>query len=257
MYKLLIVEDEELEREVLKNQIINSQLPVRIIGECANGKEAIKIFKKINPEIIIMDIKMPEMDGLEATRIIKEIDHNVEVIFITAYSRFSYSNIALKLRAADYLLKPVRPNELIDAIQRVVSYIDDKKLKESFVSHTRNDTEYEENGEQIDESLLVKKIKRFICDNYNQRLTLSMLAELVHYNPSYISSLFKKLTGQGITDYLTEIRIKHAKELLVNTNKSMDEIAYEVGLNNNSYLTAIFKKKVHVCPSEFRKQFFK
>jgi two-component system response regulator YesN len=99
MYRLLVVEDEELERQVLRKQINCSQLPIEIVGEAANGREAIKLFKETGPEIIIMDIKMPGMDGLETTRIIKESDSNVEVIFVTAYSRFSYSKVALKLKA--------------------------------------------------------------------------------------------------------------------------------------------------------------
>jgi two-component system response regulator YesN len=257
MYRLLVVEDEELERQVLRKQINCSQLPIEIVGEAANGREAIKLFKETGPEIIIMDIKMPGMDGLETTRIIKESDSNVEVIFVTAYSRFSYSKVALKLRAADYLLKPVRPSDLVGSIKRVIGFIEDKRVKESFGSSFKVAAKDDEETEQATDNLLVKKIKGFICENYNQRLTLDMIAEFVYYNPSYISSLFKKLTGQGITDYITELRIKQAKELLLSTNKSMDEIANEVGLNNNSYLTAIFKKRVHVSPSEYRKQFSK
>ncbi|WP_028308993.1 response regulator transcription factor [Desulfitibacter alkalitolerans] len=256
MYKLLIVEDEELERQVLKTQISSSQLPVKIVAEAASGNEAVMLFKTTKPEIILMDIKMPGMDGLEATKIIKELDNNIEIIFITAYSRFSYSNVALKLRAADYLLKPVRPNELIESIKNVIKFIEERKTEEN-INRSKNEPDNVETAEVLNDNLLIREIKNFICGNYQHRLTLNILADFVHYNPSYISSLFKKITGQGITEYITEVRIKKAKELLINKNISMDEVADEVGLNNNSYLTAIFKRKVGISPSEYRRKFSK
>ncbi|NLC38782.1 MAG: response regulator [Clostridia bacterium] len=251
MYKLLIVEDEELERQVLYKQICDSQLPVKIVGEAADGYEAIKLFSTTRAEIILIDIKMPGMNGLDAVKTIKEMDQRVEVIFITAYSSFSYSNSALKLRAADYLLKPVRPQELVASIQRVIDFIEEKRNGEEEVLHGHPQDAV--TGEQENDT--VRTIKKFILENYDQRLTLQTFAELLYYNPSYISTVFKKTTGQGITEYITEVRIAKAKELLLSTNDSVDEIASRVGLSNNSYLTAVFKKNLGICPSEYRRQF--
>jgi len=253
MYKLLIVEDEELERQVLYKQINDSQLPVKIVGEAANGNEAIKLFSLTRAEIILIDIKMPGINGLEAVKVIKEMDQGVEVIFITAYSSFSYSNLALKLRAADYLLKPVRPQELVAAVQRVIDFIEHKRVRKEYI--LPGDSPDSTTEEQEDDQ--VRKIKKYIWENFDQKLTLNTFAELLYYNPSYISTVFKKLTGQGITEYVTEVRIAKAKELLVSTSESIDEIASRVGLSNNSYLTAIFKKRLNICPSEYRRQFSK
>ncbi|MEW6622461.1 MAG: response regulator [Bacillota bacterium] len=258
MYRMMIVEDEELERMVLRKQLEDSNLPIKIVGEAANGKEALRLVDLVNPQIVLMDIKMPGMDGLEATKLIKEKNNDIEIVIITAYSIFSYSSQAIKLRAADYLLKPVRPEELIAAINRVISFIREKpgRLSENFDEKDKA-SQKDDDTKKINDNLLINQIKEHINDNYAKRLTLNDLAEVVHYNPSYISSLFKKHTGHGVIDYITEVRLNKAKQLLLDTSSSMDEIAYLVGLNNNSYFTALFKKKEGMNPSEYRRFFAK
>lgn len=251
MYKILIVEDEELERMVYRRQLEKSCLPVEVADEAASGKEALWMLKQTNPQIILMDIKMPGMDGLETARIIREMNYEVEIVFITAYSLFSYSSLAIRLRAADYLLKPVRPQDLIAAVQRVIKLIEEKRRPH----HTEPSQRYTYKcvDEHVDNSLIINQLKDYINENYAQKLTLNTLAKIAHYNPSYISSLFKKETGQGITDYITELRLNKARELLLDTSMSIDEIADSIGLNNNSYMTALFKKKVGMNPSDYRR----
>ena len=253
MYKILIVEDEELERLVYRRQLEKSCLPVEVADEAASGKEALCMLKQTNPQIILMDIKMPGMDGLETARIIREMNYEVEIVFITAYSLFSYSSLAIRLRAADYLLKPVRPQELIAAVQRVIKLIEDKRRPHpgGELSHRYN---YKAGSDDhVDNNLIINVLKDYINENYTQKLTLNTLAKIAHYNSSYISSLFKKETGQGITDYITELRLNKARELLLDTSMSIDEIADNIGLNNNSYMTALFKRKVGMNPSDYRR----
>ncbi|MDQ0285808.1 YesN/AraC family two-component response regulator [Desulfofundulus luciae] len=107
MYKILLAEDEELERRFLRHLVENAGLPLVVAGEATNGREAVELAELLQPEIIFMDIKMPGTDGLAATRTIKEKNPALEVIIITAHGEFSYSQQAIKYKVADYLLKPV------------------------------------------------------------------------------------------------------------------------------------------------------
>lgn len=254
MLGLLIVDDEYLERMVLKHHIENEpSLQVEIVGEASSGQEAISMFHKTHPSIILMDIKMPELDGLQTAEIIKQSNKAVEIIFITAYSYFSYAKQAIKLRSADYLLKPVKPDELYASIHKAINFVNEKKNKK-IANSTIPEFPLEAN---LDENFLINQLKDYIAKNFNSKITLDDLAQIVHYNPSYISSLFKKNTGLGINDYITNIRIKEATKLLVETDKSIDDIADTVGLSNNSYITYLFKKSMGITPSTYRRLYSK
>lgn len=121
MYSILIAEDEELERRFLRHLVESTGGPYTIAGEAATGREAVELAGTLQPDIIFMDIKMPGMDGLSATRLIKEKNPAVEVIIITAYGEFSYSQQAIKYKVADYLLKPVQQEELTACLNRVTA----------------------------------------------------------------------------------------------------------------------------------------
>jgi len=129
MYKILLVDDEELERKVLWFTLQNSGLPITILGEAASGREALDKVHQTRPDLIIMDIKMPGIDGIEATRQIKALYPATEVIILTAYSMFSYSQQAIKAQATDYLLKPIQPQQLIEAVKYALDRITLKKFQ--------------------------------------------------------------------------------------------------------------------------------
>lgn len=129
MYKILLADDEELERQVLGFTLRNSGLPVEISGEAANGQEALDQAQRLKPDLIIMDIKMPGLDGIEATRQIKTLFPATEVIILTAYGRFSYSQQAIKAQASDYLLKPIQPEQLIRAVELALDRLSHKRFQ--------------------------------------------------------------------------------------------------------------------------------
>lgn len=129
MYKVLLVDDEELERKILCFTLQNSGLPITILGEAASGREALEKVHHTRPDLIIMDIKMPGIDGIEATRQIKALYPATEVIILTAYGKFSYSQQAIKAQATDYLLKPVQPQQLIEAVKLALDRLTLKKFQ--------------------------------------------------------------------------------------------------------------------------------
>jgi len=118
MCKVLLADDEYLEREVLKI-IFNEQMEnMTVVGEAATGKKAVELCEVHDPDLVFMDIKMPDMDGLEATEIIKSRDSEKVVIILTAYDNFNFAQKALKAGADDYILKPARPEDIIEAVRK-------------------------------------------------------------------------------------------------------------------------------------------
>ncbi|MCT4509109.1 MAG: response regulator [Tepidibacter sp.] len=131
MYKILLADDEYLEREALKIIISNQVKKAQVIGQACSGKEAVEISERLNPDMILMDIKMPEMNGLEAAEIIRNKDENTIIIILSAYDEFQYAQKAIRVRAHDYLLKPVRPDKIVELVEKYINnkegdFINDK-----------------------------------------------------------------------------------------------------------------------------------
>ncbi len=127
MMKLLIVDDEQVGREGLQ-AILHRGFPDKLtIEQAKNGKIAVELAEQFQPDLILMDIKMPGMDGLEATEVISSRFPDIKFIMITAYDTFDYARRALKLGVKDYLLKPSKAGEIISTVKRVLNQIDQER----------------------------------------------------------------------------------------------------------------------------------
>ena len=119
MLKVLIVEDEEMIRRGIVLTVDWAALGCLVAGEAANGREGLEAARRLNPDLIITDVKMPQMDGLEMLRQLREEGCTAHVIVLTAYNDFPYVQSALRLGAVDYLLKPFHDGELEQAITQL------------------------------------------------------------------------------------------------------------------------------------------
>ncbi|KJS19245.1 MAG: hypothetical protein VR72_19720 [Clostridiaceae bacterium BRH_c20a] len=256
--KLLIVDDEIIEREALKHFFKSNDLGIEVVGEASNGLQAVELNQALQPNIITMDIRMGILDGLKATECIKRDNPQVEIIILTAFGLFEYSQQAIKNRVFDYLLKPVEEKELISAIEKVKRHIR-LKVKPLQVNQRaklfdlNEDTlEYKKNDELFKDNR-ISKIVNYIMDNLEKDLTLEILASLVHINTSYLSRLFKSTTGVALSNFILEARIEKAKFLLINQQKKpLKIIAEEVGFTNIHHFSNTFKKLEGITPTNYR-----
>ena len=115
--RILIVDDEALARERLR-RILEDQHEHEVVGEAGNGQEALQKIEALHPEVVLLDIRMPGIDGLEVARHLVDMEEPPAVIFITAYD--DYALEAFKVNAVDYLLKPVRPEHLSEALKKAL-----------------------------------------------------------------------------------------------------------------------------------------
>ena len=127
MYGVLIVEDEYLQTEAMKSMIDSRMENVKVVATAENGEEALEKFKKTNPDIVLMDIQIPKMDGLETSKLIKEINPNTGIIILTAHSEFEYARKAIKIDVDDYILKPARPEKVMEVISNSIRKIEESK----------------------------------------------------------------------------------------------------------------------------------
>jgi len=136
---LLIADDEAPVRSAITSIMARGGLDLGVIVEACNGEEAISLARRMRPSIVLMDVKMPGLDGLEATRTIRAEYPSTRIIILTAYDEFSFAQEALKLGTVDYLLKPVRPATLIEVLSRVQAQIhrEERHLREMEKTHSR------------------------------------------------------------------------------------------------------------------------
>lgn len=263
MIRLLIADDEKLEREALA-ELVQRRFEREVVLEVAeNGRKAADTAVLWGADLILMDIEMPGMSGLDAARAVLAQRPSCRVIFVTAYSLFQYAHEAVHLGACDYLLKPVDPDELEASVRRAMRQIEtERKLEELAAARPQPEqTETEEEAEDAPEesensqtALVMAHVRRYLEDNYMFDLSLDSVGEILHISPAYLSAQFKKYQKMNFLDYLTELRINAAKELLTDPFRSSAEVASMVGYEDASYFARAFKKRTGMTPTQYRRQ---
>ena len=261
MIRLLIADDERMEREALAD-IVMRRFEHEVTVEMAeNGRKAADTAVLWEADLILMDIEMPGMNGLDAARAVLEQRPECKVIFITAYSLFQYAHEAVHLGACDYLLKPVDPDETEAAIRRAIRQIEAGRrlaelaaVKPGQEAAPEQETDLAEEGESDRNALVMDHVRKYMEDNYMADLSLDSVSEILHISPAYLSAQFKKYQKMNFLDCLTELRINAAKELLADPFRSAAEVASMVGYEDASYFARAFKKRTGMTPTQYRKE---
>lgn len=234
MFSVLLVDDEELVRVSIRYAISTVLPDVRVIGEAANGAEGLEVFSRERPDIVITDIRMPRMDGLEMIAQLRRETTPPQVIVLSGYADFEYARQAMKLGVTDYLLKPVESNNLRETVGACIARI----------CAQRNLTQEETSAQ---------KVIAYIDAHYAEELFLDKLAEQFNFSTKYLSALIKRRTGQTFTAYLTGLRLDRARDLLQHTDMEIKEVASAVGYDDHRYFHRIFKKTFGKTPSQYRR----
>lgn len=249
--RILVADDEPIERMVMV-KIIQGYFGDEVeIWQAENGREAIEIFREKNCRIVILDIAMPGIDGLEAAEEIRKKDAGCSIIFLTAYDEFDYAKRAIKVRALDYLLKPSAKEELIAVLEEAVylarqgNIIKQESVREDATQET-------DKQEAVKNRILAEQIREYIEKHYMEDICLQDVAAQFHYSDAYFCRFFKQNFDKNFIVYLSELRIEKAKELLADVTVNVKEIGQKVGYRDSSYFTKVFKRIVGVTPSEYR-----
>ena len=253
MIRVLIADDERLEREALADLVVRRFEHEAVIQTAENGRRAADTAILWEADLILMDIEMPGINGLDAARAVLEQRPECKVIFVTAYSLFQYAHEAMHLGACDYLLKPVDPDEAEAAIRRAIRQIEaGRKLAElaPVAPEPAADTAEAEDRN----ALVMAHVRRYMEDNYMFDLSLDSVSEILHISPAYLSAQFKKYQKMNFLDCLTELRINAAKQLLTDPLRSAAEVASMVGYEDASYFARAFKKRTGMTPTQYRRE---
>ncbi|HEY8891966.1 MAG TPA: DNA-binding response regulator [Clostridium sp.] len=247
MIVVLIVEDEILEQDFLKTVVLEDLMPEDKLLTCESGIQAVKLAKKYRPDIIIMDIMIPEMDGLSAIEEIRKFLPNACITILSAYSEFPYAQKAIRLHVFEYQLKPIKPAVFKQIFHKMLDSAAECHVlvEENIEEKTTEHKEYLNNF--IDESV------KYIKEHFRERLTLEMLASKAFMNPKYFSHIFKKEMGVAFTEYVNNLKIQYACRLLETTNYPAYRISIDCGFSDPSYFNRVFCAKMNMTPNTYRK----
>ena len=240
--RVLLVDDEIMIREGFKRLFDWEAHDCQVVGEAADGMEALAKIDSLRPDIVIMDINIPIMNGLKVIQVSRVKHPRIAFVIVSGYDDFSFCQQALRLQITDYILKPVNYEEFGNCI-------DNLKIS-LFEQRVAADAEPENQEERV-----ITGITRYIQEHLEQEVSLSVLAEEFHLNSQYISQLFKNEIGVGFLAYLTNVRMEKAKKLLISTPLSIAEVADRVGYGDYRVFTKVFKKTEGITPSQYRREF--
>ncbi|WP_163326073.1 hybrid sensor histidine kinase/response regulator transcription factor [Draconibacterium mangrovi] len=248
-FKLLIVEDTVDLAEVLMEHYAQ-KFDVKF---AKNGIEALKIVKDEEPDIIISDVMMPEMDGIEFCKKIKsdETTSHIAVILLTARTTHEDKIAGLQAGAEAYIRKPFDLNELDLHVRNFIEIR--KKLKEKVVTGAHIDLE-KLNFQDKDKDF-IEKVSTIINENIeSETLNTEELAKQLGMSKTLVYLKLKKLLNMSGSDYIQSLRFKKAIELMADSNRNISGIAYEVGFTDPNYFSKVFKKVYKKTPTVYRKE---
>ena len=257
MYRVMLVDDEPIIVEGLSRSIQWEKWNCRVVATAHNGLEGKQVIEQEKPDIIFMDICMPELNGLAMIAAINSQFPDLEVCVLTGFRDFEYAKEAIRLGVTRFLLKPSNMEELEEAIEKMCENLKKKGItgeEPDDLPESGGEAEKapEESEESPSGSFIVKHALAYIGEHYEQKLTLGEVAEKTYVSQWHLSKLLNRHTGQSFSDILNRVRIEKVKELLKDPSLRIGTISEQVGFLDMAHFSRVFKKQEGVTANEYR-----
>ena len=232
MFHILIAEDDSELNQLFQHVLRRSGYEATGVE---NGGQALEALDNAYYDMIISDVMMPGMDGLELIRRLKEKQVDAHFAILSGYSDFEYARTAIRLGVQNYFVKPLEPEEIHQHLYQL-----SRELLTDQPQLPAIDPQFSE-------------ILEYIDLHASEKLRLEDVADSLGYNRNYICHLFQKHIGQTYVQYLTQRRLENARRLLTDTALPIAEIALRCGFSDNTYFNRVFKRATNRTPAEYRR----
>lgn len=232
---VVIVEDEFRIRRGLGNLINKVNMECKVVGEAENGYEGLKMIRDMECDIVITDIRMPKMDGLMMIEEAKKMGAECTFVLLSGYAEFEYARKGMRLGVKEYLLKPVMIADVKELLSRLCLPKEDKQLPDDNNRYSK----------------VVEEMIHAMETSYGMHLGLDTFSEKFRLTPEYLSNLFGKETGTTFSNYLKQIRLERAKDLIIHSDLKIYEIACRVGYPDQKYFSRVFREYTGVSAKQF------
>ena len=277
MLRALIVDDEGIERRGIAMLVQRLALPYEA-RDAANGEEALALLRRERFDVLLTDIRMPFMDGLELAHEARRLYPELYIIILSAYADFKKAQQAMKENVYRYLLKPVNVLEFKQVMCEAADRIEQgreasarlTRLEQEILKYRGQDAlhrppEAGSDAQPVPEpseipdavepkrvSHAVELVLEIIRSEYATRLSLQDVADRVYLNPSYISNIFRREMGESFVRYLNNYRLDRAAEALRETNRPVGDIRQAAGFTGDSYFIMLFRDRFGCTPQQYR-----
>lgn len=224
---VLIVDDERIIRRGIQKILLENIPNITEVLDFSSAQECLDYLETNSADLLITDIRMPGLSGLDLLRILHQKKLNIETIILSGYGEFEYCRAALKFDVRDYLLKPIDKDELIRTVMNLLG------------PPVKHQTVWE--------------IKTYIQQNLDKKITVDELGRRFFLNANYVSQLFKKETGEQVSSYITRLRMEQACVYLRDCTKRVSDISQLVGYPNPRSFSVVFKRHFGLTPTEYRR----
>ncbi|MBO6128580.1 MAG: response regulator [Pseudobutyrivibrio sp.] len=259
-YLVLVVDDEPASVKMIEKIIETRCEDFQVCKSVYNGRDALDYAINKDVDVIISDVSMPKMNGLSLITGVKEIKPEIETIIVSGYQDFEYVRGAIRAESSDYILKPITPTKLTDAMSRVKDKLDkvyEQNNNEYYLMAKERSHKYEtlkkECVDKYDKEKLYEDITLYIINHIREELSVDVICKNMGISEATLNRLLKRYSGDTYKVFLRNIRIKEALNILRNVpGIPIKDLAYEVGFKDQFYFSKVFKSVTGVNPSEYR-----
>lgn len=248
MYRVLIVDDEYEIRNGLIQYLPWRDMGFEVAGEAENGRQALEILSENPVDVVLCDIKMPVMSGIEFAKEVEKQKLKPRIVFLSGYREFEYACQAVEYGVNRYIVKSAKYEELIEAFTKLRNHLDEeRKDRENLIE---NNAEALSRGYDYNKKI-IDRVKAYIEENYKDA-SLDEAARIVHLNPNYLSKFFRLKTGKHFHGYVLDVKMQKAAELLKDIRFRTYQVSDELGYENSRSFTRAFRNYYGKSPREFK-----
>lgn len=248
MYRAVLVDDERIILDGLSRAVPWADLGCAVAGTANNGAEGLKLIREIRPDILITDIRMPNMDGLSMIAALRSEFPRLQIAVLTAFRDFEYAQTALNLGVCRFLLKPSKLSELYEAIRTMTARLD---ALPPLPEGAEPDEDPAAAGSKAG-NFIVDQALEYIRAHCAEHICLNDVAEHVYVSQWHLSKLINKHLNQSFLDILGKARIDRAKALLADSSLKIYAVAEQVGYGDVAHFSKSFKRFAGMTPGEYR-----
>ena len=249
---VILIDDEEVAVNALRRRVDWKKYGMDGVYIANSAGQARELFQEKSIDVMLSDIEMPQGGGLELFEWVKTWYPAVECVFVTCHPEFDYVRKALQLGSADYILKPIDYEELDEVLSRLVERVRRHRRAEAVPRETAGRGADE--GAEGEKQDVVAAVKRYVQEHIREDIYIADIAGQVYLNEQYLMRTFKKAEGISILEFITNERVRLARELLAGTDYPVKQVADSVGYGNYSYFTKLFKRNTGLTPQAYRRE---
>ncbi len=262
MYSMLVVDDEKLIAEGMRKAI--DRLGLFETRVAASGVEALRAIHACPADAMLLDISMPDMNGIELMKALEDGPRKPLTIVISGYDEFEYAREALTYGAVDYILKPVDSDDVAQMGKRLHAMLEArakerdetervKALLTELLQVPKSNVASPAPSVPDAPQGVAERAHKIIAERYREKnLSVNALSAMLGYTPNYLGNIFKRAYSMSINDRINQYRVEEAKRLMDETDMMVYEIAFQVGFSDQHYFSKIFKRLAGVSPSEYK-----